>query len=86
MYLFIHTQEFSKGMKKAKAKLYRDRWMKWNTSIGNNMKMKLIMNLHLKKKERWQNIIAIVVSIAKMKVQRCIDEANADDANDAPAL
>ena len=71
LYLFIHTKEYSKGIKKAKAKLYMDRWMKWNSPIGNQMKMKLIMNHHLKKKERWQNIIAIVMSIAKMKTQQC---------------
>ena len=83
LYLFIHTNEFSKGIKKAKAKLYMHRWMKWNTPIGNNMKIKLIMNHHLKKRKRWQHIKTIVVSIAKMKVQQCIDEANAADA---PAL
>ena len=63
-----------------------DRWMKWNSPIGNNMKMKPIMNHHLKKKERWQNIIAIVISIAKMKTKQCIDEAGTDDANDATTL
>ena len=47
------------------------------------MKIKVIMNHHLKKRKRWQNIKAIVVSIAKMKVQQCIDEANTADA---PAL
>ena len=41
------------------------------------------MNHHLKKRKRWQNIKSIVVTIAKMKVQQCIDEANAADA---PAL
>ena len=86
VYLFIHTNEFSKGIKSAKAKLFMDRWMKWSTPIGCQQKIKLIMNHHLKKRKRWQHIKAIVVSIAKMKVQQCIDEANADDANDAPAL
>ena len=83
LHLFVHTKEFSKGIKKAKAKLYMDRWMKWNSPIGNNMKMKIIMDKQLKKKQRWQHIIAIVISIAKMKAKQCIDEADADDANDA---
>ena len=86
LYLFIHTKEYSKGIKKAKAKLYMDRWMKWNSLIENKMKMQLIMNHHLKKKEGWQHIIAIVISIAKMKTKQCIDEADADDANDAATL
>ena len=86
MYLFIHTKEYSKGIKKAKAKLYMDRWMKWSTPIGNKMKMKLIMVHHLKKKKRWHNIIAIVISIAKMKTKQSIDEAEADDANDAATV
>ena len=86
LYLFIHTKEYSKGIKKAKAKLYMDRWMKWSTPIGNKMKMKLIMDHHLKKNKRWQHMIAIVISIAKMKTKQCIDEAGADDANDATTL
>ena len=64
LYLFIHTNEFSKGIKKAKAKLFMDRWMKWSTPIGCQQKIKLIMNHHLKKRQMWQNKKAIVVSIA----------------------
>ena len=86
MYLFIHTKEYNKGIKKAKAKLYMDRWMKWSTPIGNKMKMQLIMDHHVQKKQRWQHIIAIVIPIAKMKTKQCIDEADADDANDAATL
>ena len=41
------------------------------------------MDKQLKKKQRWQHIIAIVISIAKMKTKQCIDEADADDADDA---
>ena len=50
LYLFIHAKEYSKGIKKAKAKLYMDRWMKWNSRIGNNMQIKIIMDKQLQKK------------------------------------
>ena len=66
VYTSFVTNEFSQGIEQAKAKLLRNRWMKWNSPVGNDMKLKIILREQKQEKRRWQIIIAIVISIANV--------------------